>query len=204
MKITTLNLIFYLGEHAFYPVLHAEKSTFSDMRDTKTHGIIKIRGDERLKTSLIKKIRIICTGFICLVLCLIIVRLEGVKQDTINHLVEIDEVRCEAKHEKRAEVKLSMKSSPQDTFNRQTSPQYETAILERFEEKDKAIILFEELEQEFIIPKQMLPNQADINTWFDVWMDPGQNIIILSINKNKTKQDHERAKCLHNRLRNKR
>ncbi|GAB4074140.1 hypothetical protein GCM10028778_16430 [Barrientosiimonas marina] len=78
-------------------------------------------------------------------------------------------------------------------------PRYTEAVLERFE-KDKAVILFESLNEEMVVPKQDIPYEADVNTWFNVWTDKQGNAS-LSINYNQTEQAQKHAEKLINQLR---
>lgn len=64
-------------------------------------------------------------------------------------------------------------------------------VLDRFE-KNVAVILFEDIDQELIIPRDQLPNGSVENTWFSIkYHTNGYKII--SIDKEKTKKEKKKS-----------
>lgn len=78
-------------------------------------------------------------------------------------------------------------------------PSYK-AVLDRFATEDKAVLLVEELNKEFIIPAEDLPPGSDVSMWFDVEVD-GEQLRIDSMNWLFTEQEWEKARELVEKVR---
>lgn len=130
---------------------------------------------------------------------LIIVQLNWMTQEVNAHLGVNNPEMSHAYQSIGMGIIQSVEISSQNIRSSQNHLRYEAAILERFEDHERAVFLFEELQEEVIIPIQILPTNAQVNTWFDVWIDlDGQ--IIFSLNKIKTKEKRDQARKIKKQL----
>lgn len=73
-------------------------------------------------------------------------------------------------------------------------------VLDRFEDNEKAVILIEELNVEFIIPTDVLPQGSQVNTWFTL-EKKDNHYKILSIDKELTEKQSKKTSDLMEKLR---
>jgi hypothetical protein len=74
--------------------------------------------------------------------------------------------------------------------------------LDRIEENKLAIILVEELNREFVIPVEELPEGTQPQTWFDLVIIQDQ-IISIHMNHEKTASEQEKVSSVLSKLRSK-
>ena len=73
-------------------------------------------------------------------------------------------------------------------------------VLDRIEDNKHAVILIEELNDEWIIPAEELPQGSEVNTWFTLQKQQGRYHII-DIDHELTKQKAEKTSDLMAKLR---
>lgn len=71
-------------------------------------------------------------------------------------------------------------------------------VLDRIE-GEKAVILIEELNEQWIVPKKQLPKQSKQQMWFNIQHE-GDKIQIISIDQEKTDKEREKSEHLIKKL----
>lgn len=72
-------------------------------------------------------------------------------------------------------------------------------VLDRIE-GEKATILIEELNKQWVVPVKQLPKHSKPQMWFNIQYE-GDKITIVSINKEKTKKEQEKSAKIIKKLR---
>ncbi|MUV38929.1 hypothetical protein JNUCC1_02801 [Lentibacillus sp. JNUCC-1] len=85
----------------------------------------------------------------------------------------------------------------------QNNQQHVTAVLDRFETGQKAVLLLEDAGEEWVLPKHIFASQPETHTWFDVFVgNTGE--IWLYVNCRKTAQESDKSDQLISQLKTKR
>ncbi|SFH62953.1 DUF3006 domain-containing protein [Pisciglobus halotolerans] len=73
-------------------------------------------------------------------------------------------------------------------------------VLDRFESQQKAVILIEEIQKEWVVPRSILPEGSSKNTWFTI-EEQGDTFKIKGIDEKLTKEKAQSSAALLKKLR---
>ncbi|WP_217589633.1 DUF3006 family protein [Lentibacillus saliphilus] len=69
------------------------------------------------------------------------------------------------------------------------------AVLDRVESNGLAVLLLEDLNEEWMVPKRLLPQESAIDTWFSVTMYANRKTVLM-IDHQKQKEEKEKTQTL--------
>jgi len=71
----------------------------------------------------------------------------------------------------------------------------ESAFFDRFVDGEQAVLLFEDLNEEIVIPDFVLPDKAKPGTWISIWIDKNDCTRIV-VNEEKTSKEQQQTRKL--------
>lgn len=74
------------------------------------------------------------------------------------------------------------------------------AVLDRFATEDQAVLLIEQIDREFIVPRERLPDGSDLHVWFTVSIED-EELMIQEIDLKKEDKQWQKIRRLMTYLR---
>ncbi|MBU5468332.1 DUF3006 domain-containing protein [Virgibacillus sp. MSJ-26] len=71
----------------------------------------------------------------------------------------------------------------------------ESAFFDRFVDREQAVLLFEDLNEEIVIPGYALPDKAKPGTWVSIWIDKN-GCTRIGVNEEKTSKEQQQTRKL--------